>query len=205
MSIKGNLYVIAAPSGTGKTSLVKAVCDTLPEVMISISHTTRAPRPSETNSVNYYFTDRVKFESMIRAGDFLEHAIVFEHWYGTSKNWVAQQLENGKDVILEIDWQGHQQIKTIMPGAISIFILPPTLADLSSRLVLRRQDGPETIEKRLIDAKETISHINEFDYVVLNDNFIQAKEDLIAIIMANRLTRARQIKKLHNIIKEIIA
>ncbi len=203
MTIKGNLYVIAAPSGTGKTSLVKAVCDGLSDVMISISYTTRLPRTSEVDGVNYYFTDRAEFESMVESGDFLEHAVVFEHLYGTSRSWVMKQLANGKDVILEIDWQGHQQIKEIMPNAISIFILPPTLTDLSSRLVLRKQDQPEIIEKRLLDAKETVSHLDEFDYVVLNEHFDHAKEDLMAIIRANRLTTSRQFKKLFNIIKEM--
>ena len=195
MAIKGTLYVIAAPSGAGKTTLVKALIDSLADITVSISHTTRPKRPQEVHGVNYYFVDKPEFQRMIEANDFLEHATVFDNLYGTSKSWVENTLANGTDVILEIDWQGHHQIKTLFPDTIGIFILPPSLDDLKSRLVTRNQDHPDIIEKRLLDAKETISHLNEFEYVVINDDLDRALHDLRAILEANRLLARRQAVK----------
>ena len=195
MAMKGTLYVIAAPSGAGKTTLVKALIDSLADITVSISHTTRPKRPQEVHGVNYYFVDKPKFQRMIEAHDFLEHATVFDNLYGTSKSWVENTLANGTDVILEIDWQGHHQIKTLFPDTIGIFILPPSLDDLKSRLVTRNQDHPDIIEKRLLDAKETISHLNEFEYVVINDDIDRALHDLRAILEANRLLARRQAVK----------
>ena len=195
MAMKGTLYVIAAPSGAGKTTLVKALIDSLADITVSISHTTRPKRPQEVHGVNYYFVDKPKFQRMIEAHDFLEHATVFDNLYGTSKSWVENTLANGTDVILEIDWQGHHQIKTLFPDTIGIFILPPSLDDLKSRLVTRNQDHPDIIEKRLLDAKETISHLNEFEYVVINDDLDRALHDLRAILEANRLLARRQAVK----------
>lgn len=195
MTDVGNLYVIAAPSGTGKTTLVKALVDSLPKITVSISHTTRAKRPNEMHGINYYFIDKSEFERMIAQGDFLEHAAIFDHLYGTSKRWVEQTLAQGIDVILEIDWQGHLQIKHLFPHAISIFILPPSLNDLKDRLTKRNQDHPEVIKKRLADAKETVSHIQEFEFIVINDEFTNALHDLKMIIEAQRLVSKRQIAK----------
>lgn len=193
MSDAGNLYVIAAPSGTGKTTLVKSLVDILPSLTVSISYTTRAKRPGEMHGLNYYFIDKAEFEHMIAHGDFLEHATIFDSLYGTSKTWVEQTLARGTDVILEIDWQGHQQIKQLFPYAIGIFILPPALSDLEDRLIKRNQDHVDIIKKRLLDAKETVSHIEEFEYIVINDDFTQALHDLKIIIEAGRFLKKRQI------------
>lgn len=195
MSDLGNLYVIAAPSGTGKTTLVKSLVDSLPKITVSISHTTRAKRPNEVHGVNYYFIDRAEFEEKITHGDFLEYATIFDNYYGTSKSWVEETLAKGIDVILEIDWQGHQQIKNLFPECISIFILPPSLGDLRARLVNRNQDHPEIIEKRLADAQETVSHVFEFDFTVVNDDLVNALHDLKIIVEAGRLATKRQCRK----------
>lgn len=203
MADMGNLYVIAAPSGTGKTTLVKALVDTLPKITVSISHTTRPKRPNEMHGTNYYFIDKTEFDRMTAHGDFLEHATIFDNFYGTSKSWVEQTLAQGIDVILEIDWQGHQQIKHLFPHSIGIFILPPSLDDLRERLIKRNQDHPDTIKKRLADAQETVSHIHEFEYVVLNDDFANALHDLKMIVEAGRLLQKRQAAKYTNLIKDV--
>jgi guanylate kinase len=192
MADKGNLYIIAAPSGTGKTTLVKALTDAIPNLTVSISHTTRAPRPNEVHGVNYYFIDKAEFQTLIDHQDFLEHAVIFDQYYGTSKAYVNQTLHDGLDVILEIEWQGHQQIRHLFPEAISIFILPPSLEDLNKRLNHRNQDNAKIILNRLADAKTMVSHIQEFDYIVINDDFDQALLDLKSIIHTGRLTFARQ-------------
>lgn len=198
---KGNLYVVAAPSGTGKTSLVNELTRALPNVAVSISHTTRGKRPNEANGINYFFITPDEFEKMVVKGDFLEHAVIFQNHYGTSKKIVEENLAKGIDVILEIDWQGHQQIKQLFPSAISIFILPPSLDDLEKRLILRNQDNIEIIKDRLLDAKKTLSHIKEFDYIVINDDFERALHDLKIIIEAGRLRQERQLKQHADIIK----
>ncbi len=200
LSDLGNLYVIAAPSGAGKTTLVKAVVDSLPSITVSISHTTRAKRPNEMHGVNYYFIDKAEFERMIAHGEFLEHAVIFDHYYGTSREWVQETLAKGLDVILEIDWQGHQQIRRLFPDVVSIFILPPSIEGLKERLIKRNQDRPDIIQRRLADAKETLSHISEFDYVVINDDFMKALHDLKIIIEAGRLLCARQMAKFAKIL-----
>lgn len=197
----GQLFVVAAPSGAGKTSLVKAVVDATPGITVSISHTTRPIRPGEVHGVNYYFVDLPEFERMIAHDDFLEHALIFGNRYGTSKSWVAQTLAKGMDVILEIDWQGHQQIKRLFPEAIGIFILPPSVQALRDRLINRKQDSEEIIQKRLADVHETVSHLTEFDYVVINDDFTVAQDDLKAIIRAIRLREPRQSAKHQAMIK----
>lgn len=195
MADTGNLYVIAAPSGTGKTTLVEALIDALPKITVSISHTTRPKRPNEQQGISYYFVDKNEFQRLVDHGDFLEHATIFDNYYGTSKRWVEETLKKGIDVILEIDWQGHQQIRELFPESISIFILPPSIEDLKERLLKRNQDNPDVIKKRLADAKETISHITEFDYVVVNDDFVSALHDLKTIIEAGRLSQKRQTAK----------
>ncbi len=204
MADEGNLFIIAAPSGAGKTTLVKALVDSLPKITVSISYTTRPKRPNETHGVNYYFVDKSEFERMIAHQDFLEYATIFDHLYGTSKSWVSQTLSQGIDVILEIDWQGHQQIKRLFPKSISIFILPPSINDLQNRLVTRNQDHLDIIKKRLADVQETVSHIHEFDYVVVNDEFAQALHDLKTIIAAGRLLQVRQTKKYMILINNLI-
>lgn len=202
MSEPGNLYVISAPSGTGKTTLVEALVDSLPGVTVSISHTTRPRRPSEQHGVNYYFIDEAEFSRMVNHKDFLEYATIFHYHYGTSKTWVEQTLAQGLDVILEIDWQGAEQIKHLFPDSISIFIMPPSLADLSERLRKRNQDKPNIIEERLADARETVSHIHEFDYVVVNDDFDDALNDLKTIVRACRLLQKKQTKRLSLLLAE---
>lgn len=203
MTQPGTLYVIAAPSGAGKTTLVKALTGTLADITVSISHTTRPMRPGEIDGVNYHFIDTTTFENMLKHGDFLEHALVFDNLYGTSKEWVGNTLIRGVDVILEIDWQGHRQIRSLFPDAISIFILPPSIRDLRTRLITRNQDNPEIIEKRLADVREAISHIHEFNYVVLNDDFDYAVHELASIIEAGRLTEKRQTTKFKQLINQL--
>lgn len=191
----GNLYTIAAPSGTGKTTLVKELISSLSNITVSISHTTRPKRPAEQHGVNYYFIDEKEFRQMISHGDFLEHATVFNNLYGTSKRWVEETLAKGQDVVLEIDWQGSQQIKKLFPHSIGIFILPPCLDTLSQRLTTRNQDNSDIIQQRLADAREAVSHVFDFDYIVLNDDFDAAVEDLKTIVKANRLSKTRQTAK----------
>lgn len=205
MTELGNLYVISAPSGAGKTTLVKTLVDSLPNITVSISHTTRPKRPAETHGVNYYFITEPEFHQMIEHDDFLEYANVFSHIYGTSRAWVEETLQRGMDVILEIDWQGAEQIQQLIPTCISIFILPPSLEALSQRLTLRNQDNPDIIVNRLADAQETISHVTQYDYVVLNDDFNTALNDLKTIVLAGRLTQERQIKKLAPLLTELAA
>src|SRR5579862_5990767 len=199
----GKLYIVAAPSGTGKTTLVKALIDSLPKIIVSISHTTRAKRPNEMHGINYYFVDTAEFERMINQGDFLEHATIFGNYYGTSKRAVQETLANGVDVILEIDWQGHQQIKKLFPNSISIFILPPSIQDLRERLVKRNQDSHDTILERLADVRETLSHIKEFNYIVINDDFVNALHDLKVIVEAGRLLQDCQTAKYHSLIENL--
>ena len=201
----GNLFVVAAPSGTGKTTLVHALIKVLPNVAISISHTTRPKRSSEINHVHYHFVDDDTFQSMVNQQDFLEHATIFGCHYGTSKSWVQQTLSKGKDVILEIDWQGQQQIKRLIPETISIFILPPSRQDLQARLSRRNQDHPEMLQKRLADAREATKHLHEFDYIVVNDYFEQAVTDLTHIVATSRLSEKNQSIKLTLLINELLA
>lgn len=192
MKKQGTLYVIAAPSGTGKTTLVEALIKSLPSITVSISHTTRPRRPAEIEGVNYYFIDETEFQRMIAHDDFLEYATVFNHHYGTSKSWVEKTLSQGIDVILEIDWQGCEQIQRLFPDCVSVFILPPSLSDLAKRLRERAQDSAEIIQQRLADARETISRIHNFNYVVMNADFSTAVDDLMAIVHANRLLQKNQ-------------
>lgn len=192
MSSSGILYILSAPSGAGKTSLVKALLEQLPGVQVSISHTTRAMRPGETDGVNYHFTAKDDFVAMIKNGDFLEHAEVFGNFYGTSQHWVQQTLDQGQDLILEIDWQGAQQVRRLMPDARSIFILPPSLEALQQRLDNRGQDSAEIIAARMQQATSEMSHYVEYDYLVINDDFAQALEELKAIFISGQLQQGRQ-------------
>lgn len=190
--IPGSLFIVSAPSGAGKTSLIKALLDEMPELRVSISHTTRAMRPSEVDSVNYHFVSQEKFQALLNQGDFLEHAEVFGNYYGTSRSGIEQTLARGHDLILEIDWQGAQQVRTHFPGACSIFIFPPTHEALFQRLSSRAQDSAEEIERRTRQAVHEMNHYNEYDYLVINDDFKTALADLRAIFRSNQLTLNRQ-------------
>ena len=187
---KGKLYIIAAPSGAGKTSLVKAMVKSTPHIQVSVSHTTRPIRPNEDDSINYHFITTAEFGKMLNMGLFLEHAEVFNNHYGTSKLWVSEQLSKGEDVILEIDWQGAKQIRKLMPEAVSIFILPPSKEVLYERLIGRGQDDDKTIKRRMSQAVNEMSHYNEFEYIVINDEFDLALRDLQTIIRSRRLSLA---------------
>ncbi|MCD6040325.1 MAG: gmk [Gammaproteobacteria bacterium] len=202
MSKQGTLYAVAAPSGTGKTTLVKALIESLPNITVSISHTTRPQRPAETHGINYYFIDENTFQTMVKHHDFLEYALVFNHHYGTSRSWVEKTLAQGVDVILEIDWQGCLQIQRLFPDCISIFILPPSLTDLAKRLKNRAQDSAEVIQQRLFDAREAVSHIHHFNYVVMNVDFDTALNDLKIIVQANRLLQKKQPIALNKLLAE---
>jgi guanylate kinase len=199
----GDLFIISAPSGAGKTSLVRALVKTIPDLDISISHTTRSCRSNEKNGIDYHFVDLPTFEDLLRKQVFLEHAKVFGNHYGTSRIWVEGALSEGKDVILEIDWQGAQQICAILPTAISIFILPPSTKVLGERLTTRDRDESADIKNRLKEARHEITHWLEFDYLICNDDFDTALHDLMAIIHANRLRKRRQRVHLHSLIKKL--
>ena len=189
---KGKLYVVSAASGAGKTSLVSALLEQVADIEVSVSHTTRASREGEVDGVNYHFVDTAKFEEMVEAAEFFEHATVFGNMYGTSQRHVEQQLHSGKDVILEIDWQGARQIRQLIPDCSTIYIAPPSATALRERLTSRGQDDDEIINRRMREAVSEMSHYVEFDYLVINDEFDQAKENLIAIIMGNRMLIDRQ-------------
>ena len=204
MSI-GNLYIVSAPSGAGKTSLVKALLEAEQRVRVSVSHTTRAMRPGEVDGVNYHFVSREQFTAMLEQDAFLEHAQVFDNFYGTSQHWVEQTLAEGYDLILEIDWQGAQQVRRLLPLAKSIFILPPTQEALRHRLTNRGQDSGEIIERRMRDAVSEMSHYVEFDYLVINDDFGHALEDLKAIFRANQLLQTPQQMRHGGLLSELLA
>jgi len=185
-----NLFIVAAPSGCGKTSLVESLINDAKNLRVSISHTTRNPRVDEINGTNYHFVSVSEFQQMVSLDAFIEHAEVFENFYGTSKKLINDNLDNNIDVILEIDWQGARQVKQNLPSAISIFILPPSKEALELRLKNRAQDDELVIKKRMLDAENQMSHFNEFDYLIINDNFNSALTDLKSIISSsNNLTK----------------
>ena len=188
----GTLYIISAPSGAGKTSLVKAMLEAMEGATLSTSHTTRAMRPGEKNGVDYHFIDKSKFEAMVAEDAFIEHAQVFDNHYGTSKGSVQEQLADGMDVILEIDWQGARQVREWLPEAVSIFVLPPSQRALEDRLRGRGQDSLEIIQRRMRDAVSEMSHYPEYDYLVINDRFETALQELKAILVARRQRLAVQ-------------
>ncbi len=188
----GTLYIVSAPSGAGKTSLVKALLESTGGIRVSVSHTTRPMRPGEVDGVNYNFTDEATFEKMVAEGRFLEHARVFGNYYGTSREWVEQALAEGSDIILEIDWQGAEQVRAVMPQAVGIFILPPSREELERRLRGRGQDSDEVIARRLAEAVTEMRQYSSYDYLVINDDFDTALADLQAIVRARRLRREAQ-------------
>ncbi|NQD92443.1 guanylate kinase [Pseudomonas sp. CrR25] len=201
----GTLYIVSAPSGAGKTSLVKALIDSEAKIRVSVSHTTRAMRPGEADGVNYHFVSREQFTSMLERNEFLEHAQVFDNLYGTSQAWVEQTLAEGFDLILEIDWQGAQQVRRLMPQSRSIFILPPTQEALRHRLTNRGQDSGEIIERRMHEAVSEMSHYVEYDYLVINDDFAHALSDLKAIFRANQLLQGAQQQRHSGLLGELLA
>lgn len=198
----GNLYVVVAPSGTGKTSLVGALLERAPDIRLSISFTTREPRSGEVRGRDYHFATRPEFEAMIARGDFLEHANVHGNFYGTSRRWIEEQMAEGHDVILEIDWQGAEQVRRLFPAMTGIFVLPPSFAELQRRLEARGKDSPEVILRRLSNAREEISHVLEFQYIIVNEQFEAALADLEAIVRAAHLSRDSQARRLKRIFDE---
>ncbi|NWD76644.1 guanylate kinase [Pseudomonas gingeri] len=201
----GTLYIISAPSGAGKTSLVKALIDAEPQIRVSVSHTTRAMRPGEADGVNYHFVDRAEFVRLIEHGDFLEQAEVFGNLYGTSQSHLQQTLDEGHDLILEIDWQGAEQVRRQMPEARSIFILPPSQQALRQRLTNRGQDSDAIIEGRMREAVSEMSHYVEYDFLIINDDFAHALDDLKAIFRANRLQQLPQQQHFTQLLSELLA
>ena len=201
---RGSLFIISAPSGAGKTSLVKALVEKDGNLRASISHTTRSPRPGEKEGNNYHFVKKSFFDKMVNQGEFLESAQVFDHFYGTSKLWVQSQLKAGTDVVLEIDWQGAKQIKERMPLACAIFILPPSKNALQERLMSRGQDNHEVIQRRMDQAVDEMSHFESSDYLVLNGNFEEALNELEVIVTAQRLRTVNRSKSLGHILSEML-
>ena len=200
---QGTLFIVTAPSGAGKTSLVNELLHQIKNLLVSVSHTTRPIRPGETNGKNYHFIDERRFLSMLSNGDFLETADVYGYKYGTSSKWVSAELGRGNDVILEIDWQGAIQIKRQFPGSCSIFILPPSLEALIDRLHKRQQDDDETIARRMAQAKEVISHVKDADYAVVNDRFDETLNDVSSIIQSRRLKIEAQMVNLANLLANL--
>ena len=200
---QGNLFIISAASGAGKTSLVKKLLTLINDLTLSISHTTRNPRPSEIDGKDYFFVTNEIFAKMIKEDKFLETANCHGSFYGTSRNFVQEVRDAGKDIIFEIDWQGAKSIKAIFPEAISIFILPPSLKKLEERLIARGQDSEDTIKVRLSAAKSEMSHVNQFDYVTINDNFDDALEELQSIIMAKKLNTKHQKNNYQKLIDQL--
>lgn len=203
MMARGNLFIITAASGAGKTSLVKALLANDAQIKLSVSHTTRQPRPGEENGVHYHFVNDVAFLKILEEGGFLESAHVHGARYGTSQAGVDEALLSGRDVILEIDWQGAAQVREIYPNAISIFILPPSIATLAERLTHRGQDSTEVIAGRVAAAREEMRHLVEFDYVTINDEFDIALQDLMAIVRTQRLKMAAQVVRYHDLIQKL--
>ncbi|NOR70093.1 MAG: guanylate kinase [Methylomarinum sp.] len=200
----GKLYIISAPSGAGKTSLVKQLVSKVDQLDVSVSHTTRAIREGETHGQDYFFTSVDAFKQMISDHAFLEHAQVFDNFYGTAQQSVEDMLEQGIDVILEIDWQGAEQVKKMLPNSISIFILPPSIEILQQRLENRGQDSKEIIARRMQDAVKEMSHCHEFDYLIVNDDFNVALTELTSIISCHRLEKQRQVKNLATLIEQLL-
>lgn len=194
-SREGILFVVSAPSGAGKTSLVKALLKADPAIRLSVSYTTRTPRPGETDGRDYHFVNHAQFDKMLADSEFLEHAEVYGNFYGTSKSVISRELHAGHDLLLEIDWQGASQVRAHFPHCASIFILPPSFAALRTRLSGRGQDSDEVIERRLAAAAHDVAHADAFDYIIVNDDFDHALQDLVAITRSVRLEAPRQMDR----------
>lgn len=202
---QATLFIVTAPSGAGKTSLVKALVESTDALCVSVSHTTRAPREAEVDGVNYNFVSQEQFFAMREAQEFFESAEVYGNFYGSSKTWVNEQLDAGTDVILEIDWQGARQVREQHPEACSIFILPPSLQALTERLTGRGQDDADTIARRMQQAVAEISHVEEADYIVVNDDFDKALSELRGLVLAQRLLADVQLDRLNPMLAELLA
>ncbi len=205
MSMRGTLFIVAAPSGAGKSSIVNAVLARDPNIRLSISFTSRPERPREVDGEHYHFVDEATFERMVEAGELFEHARVHGDWKGTARQSVEPQLASGKDVLLEIDWQGARQVRNKLRGAVSVFILPPSRAALEERMRNRGQDSEEVIARRLAAAREEMSHYAEFDYVIVNEHFDTAVEEMCAIFTASRLRREAQVARHGKLITALLA
>ncbi len=203
MDTSGDLFIISAPSGAGKTSLVKSLLQSDLGLNLSISHTTRSPRSSEVDGEDYHFVSRETFQRMLNNGEFLESAEVYGNFYGTSEKWIHEKILAGQDIVLEIDCQGAKQVQRIFTRSIGIFILPPSLEALAIRLNSRGQDDPEVIQKRLTAAREEVSHIHDFDYIVINNQLEYALHELVCTIKAERLRKHRQLIKYHALISQL--
>ena len=200
----GTLYIISAASGAGKTTLVSAVLQQVVDLEVSVSHTTRTPREGEVDGANYHFVDKEKFQSMVENSEFIEYATVFGNMYGTSQQHIQEQLLKGKDVILEIDWQGARQIRQLMPDCKSIYIVPPSTTALRERLTSRGQDDETIIDRRMHEAINEMSHYVEFDYLIINDDFDEARENLAAIIKSNRMLHEHQQQKHADLLAQLL-
>ena len=205
MSSRGTLYTVSAPSGAGKTSLLKALLETVEDIRVSVSHTTRPIRPGEEDGINYHFVDETTFVTMLNNNAFLEHAKVFNHYYGTAQTWVEELLSKGRDVILEIDWQGAAQVRHLLPDCVSIFILPPSPQALEERLTGRGQDDSAVITHRLAEAQKEMSHFVEADYLIINDDFDTAVSELQAIILSQHLKIENQQQKNCKLLKDLLS
>ncbi|SKA17800.1 guanylate kinase [Lysobacter spongiicola DSM 21749] len=205
MSMRGTLFIVAAPSGAGKSSIVNAVLARDPNIALSISFTSRAPRPGERHAEHYHFVDEATFQGMVDNGDFFEHARVHGDLKGTARQSVEPQLASGKDVLLEIDWQGARQVRSKVPGAVSVFILPPSRAALEERMRARGQDSEAVMAQRLAAAREEMSHYGEFDYVIVNEHFAVAVDEMCSVFTASRLRREAQVARHGRLITALLA
>jgi guanylate kinase len=199
----GTLYIISAPSGAGKTSLVKALLQTGIDLSLSVSYTSRSARPEEVDGRDYHFVTREVFEQKLKQDEFLESAEVYGNFYGTSKNWIKEAMVSGRDILLEIDSQGARQVRQVFPGAVGIFVLPPSLEVLEMRLRRRAQDSLEAIGRRLAAARTEMSHVREYEYILINDELEKALQDLKCIIQAERLRTARQFSRYRDLLTQL--
>ena len=201
--MSGNLFIISAPSGAGKTSLVRALLDINPQIDLSVSYTTRAPRDGERDGKDYHFVSRDKFHAMAQRGEFLESAEVYGNLYGTSQTWISQEIAKGRDILLEIDWQGAAQIRRLFPECVSVFVLPPSIVALEQRLKGRGKDADEVIARRLAAVSADVGHIAEFDYVIINDKLQEALRELEAVVLSARLKSAAQLSRHQALINQL--